>query len=193
MTCFKSQQLLEAYLDRELSSEAELKLRNHLDSCEICQKEHSNLISLKELLNNSKSEFPTQPYWEDTKNIILAKTVDKSEPVLKPKTISLRNPEQKAALHRSLISVAASFVILMISIFIGSSHDKDLPTPTFGIDQMFTTYEVDEQLRNYSNYYHKSPTEQLSQIKNMIYTGPIGMPGRVLTINSNLNNGNSDY
>lgn len=185
MTCSNYIHLLEEYIDNELTPNQQLK--THIEICQSCSNELEDLKRLKELLSQSTSPDPGESYWAESKNIILARTIesDKFDNTENNKTEIIGFDESKAdkksAFRRSLISVAASLTIFIISILIGSKKDNNFAQKNNINNQFMITKKVYDKLdeqkyRNFQNIDNKH------RLKSMMLTSTVGLPGRVLAV-----------
>lgn len=180
MTCFNIQKLLHEYIDNELDQIQQQQIADHLDQCEACHEVWVELNGLKNLLGERKTPQPSESYWEETTNLILAKTVELDDNITP--VISLHEEEsdqKKTAFRRSLLSVAASIALLLVSIGLNSSSltnqfAKNQPQP-----QVFTTYEVTEQF-NLKSHMTAEQLAKYALIDNSVSMGFPGLPGGLL-------------
>jgi len=123
MTCRETLGFLGDFVDNTLSVTQAGEIAKHLEHCSTCRKEYKATKSLQGLMGRINSPEPGPDYWQDTTDIILARTVG-----------SITSPKQKVtgkdktgtnhqAFIRSLVSVAASLVILFSAIFLGKSEN----------------------------------------------------------------------
>lgn len=196
MTCSNYIQLLEDYIDNELTAKLVQELKAHIEKCQSCSDELEDLKRLKQLLSQSTSPDPGESYWAESKNIILARTIkfdefdefeesDKFDNTENSKTEIIGFDESKAdkksAFRRSLISVAASLTIFIISIMIGSKKDDNFAQKNNINNQFMITKKVYDKLdeqkyRNFQNIDNKH------RLKSMMLTSTVGLPGRVLAV-----------
>lgn len=62
MLCSRVQNLLSAYCDRELTGVEMLEIRQHLDACEACTREHEQLVQIKRLFGSLDSAAPPRDF-----------------------------------------------------------------------------------------------------------------------------------
>ena len=62
MGCSRAQNQISAYLDRELTGEEMLEIRQHLRACPECATEHSAILRVKRLLSGLPVHDPAQAF-----------------------------------------------------------------------------------------------------------------------------------
>lgn len=62
MLCSRVQNLLSAYCDRELTGVEMLEIRQHLDACEACRREHEQLVQVKRLFGSLGAAAPPRDF-----------------------------------------------------------------------------------------------------------------------------------
>lgn len=67
MNCENVEKLISAYIDRELSSDLEPKVRYHLAYCERCFRTYAEMQKTKELLSSLKSHALPDAFWTETR------------------------------------------------------------------------------------------------------------------------------
>ena len=124
MTCRKTLGFLGDFVDNSLPVAQAEEIARHLEQCPSCRKEYEATKSLKELMGKVSSPDPGADYWQDTTDIILARTVG-SLPSPKYKVSSkAKTVNNHQAFIRSVVSLAASLVILFSAIFLGKSDNQ---------------------------------------------------------------------
>ena len=104
MNCRSTETKMSAYIDQELGGNDMLIVREHLTRCSKCQREFSNIKSIKAGLRNMKSQAPSEDFEKRLKNAIAQES-------RKTSVIWFRKP----SLFRSMIAtivVTASVVII---------------------------------------------------------------------------------
>lgn len=129
MTCHQAVSLLDIYLDGELTPPLSVELERHLASCPACTLELESAKKLRELLKQSReNSTPPEPrpdYWTETESLILARTVEASAAASERTTVtSLTNGQGTGALVRSLMLFAASLVLMIGAIYVGSQRQE---------------------------------------------------------------------
>lgn len=122
MTCRHTRLLLEDFLDHELPQAERDQVQRHLESCTDCRSEYEELVRLKELMGTVTAPDPGRDYWQQTTQVVLAKTVDSTAATAADRVAVRRREAAKTAFVRSLISAAASLAILVSAVMIGSLH-----------------------------------------------------------------------
>lgn len=184
MTCLYPLSLLEAYIDSEMPAGETLVLEEHLKDCHRCQSEIESIKKLKKLLQNNRVKQPNAEYWDQTKDLILAKTVESDS---WNKSASIQNIKTRSDFMRSLISVAASLMLLGSALLIGVKTDNNMAV----IAQEGPVYALTpiEEKVDYDQTIIVSETEQINMIKGMLLMGAPGALGRMNNL-YNLDQGN---
>lgn len=72
MNCKSVQNILSAYLDAELSGNEMLRVQKHLESCECCRQEETELLMLKDFLTSTPAVEPPSDFEERLCSAIFA-------------------------------------------------------------------------------------------------------------------------
>jgi hypothetical protein len=123
MTCRQVLSLLEDLADNELSPAQRDIVGRHLKQCQKCRAEYEATRQLKELMTNVKTAYPDADYWEETTDLILARTVSSGEEYYSPAAADNRPRKGRDAFIRSIVSVAASLFILFTAIYLGNQQE----------------------------------------------------------------------
>ncbi len=126
MTCHDALTLLEDYVDRELSADVEAQLKEHYDSCAGCREDLDSALLLKELLGQHKPPDPGEDYWSETTALIRARTTESFRQRTTVTDITANRSLERSAFMRSLVSVAASLVVLFSAILLGTGQEQRL-------------------------------------------------------------------
>lgn len=132
MNCENVEKLISAYIDRELSSDLEPKVRYHLAYCERCFRTYAEMQQTKELLSSLKSHALPDTFWRETRAKFRHQVATSTS---RPRRSSPRLWTALAAaacllLSASLVSLAPSSS-LEISYFASPSAEVPAPvTPT---------------------------------------------------------------
>ena len=124
MTCSQVRMLLDDYLDRELPPESTTTVDAHLEVCPDCRKEYDRTLRLKELLASGIVPEPTEPYWDEVTDLILARTVEKNG-ITDLDGYRGQHQLQKNSFYRSLVAVAASLALFFTALWLGPSLMRD--------------------------------------------------------------------
>jgi len=179
MTCQLALTLIEDFADGELTPSETEQVRKHLESCSRCREEYQATLQLKKLLRSTPVHDPGPDYWSEIENLIRAKTIDSPT---EEKTFSTRTESiafHRHALVRSLVSVAASLLILVTAIFIGSSQDKRISKLNVSKTPLLATAPVSELLGD-ENVPVVTLAEQVLLAKGTLLLGPPGFLGRFI-------------
>ncbi|HDL01218.1 MAG TPA: zf-HC2 domain-containing protein [candidate division Zixibacteria bacterium] len=178
MTCLQYKLLIDDLADNSLDPVLATQLKEHILLCDSCKQELEATGHLKELLNNSASVNPGDLYFEETANLIFARTIEKNDWQEQQKQ---KSPEKiRSEFSRALISTAAALIIFAISIIIGTSDTKfaqnnPAESPIFVMTPLEQMIEPDD-----SPIFTKA--EQLNHIQGMLLISPPGMLGRLSVI-----------
>jgi len=123
MTCHQIQSLIDDYIDGELSDATKIAVESHAGQCPDCARELHLASGLKESLIRMSVSDPGPQYFEETRNIILARTVEATSEQASDSSISARSEHERSSFIRSLISVAASIGIFLTALSIGSHKE----------------------------------------------------------------------
>jgi len=179
MTCQLALTLIEDLADGELTPSETEQVRKHLESCGRCREEYQATLQLKKLLRSMPVYDPGPDYWSEIENLIWAKTIDSP---IEEKTSSTRTESiafHRHALVRSLVSVAASLLILVAAILIGSSQDKRISKLNVSETPLLATAPVSELLGD-ENVPVVTLAEQVLLAKGTLLLGPPGFLGRFI-------------
>jgi len=179
MTCFNIQKLLHEYIDNELDQFQQAEIADHLDQCSECHEAWVELNGLKNLLGQIKTQQPSESYWEETTRLIMAKTVDLDENIIPVISLHEEETDKKTAFRRSLLSVAASIALLLVSIGLNSSS----LTTKFAQNQpealVFTTYELNQRF-DLKSHMTDDQLAKFALIDNSLSMGFPGLPGGLI-------------
>lgn len=129
MTCSYIRSLLDDLVDQELPTEIETSLNQHLQGCPDCQAEYDSLVSLKQMLSGLACPEPPAGYWDEVNDIILARTVE-AEAIIDVRKLADQRRRELSSFYRSLVAVAASLLIFVTSLWLGSSEQPGLDGQT---------------------------------------------------------------
>ena len=101
MNCQHAQNLISSFIDRELSADETRELRRHLFSCPECDREHQELLRLKNYLENITQE----PYNFDSVQCLRSRLLEEE--------YSFLPPSNKKVWIRRVSLVAACFAIYL--------------------------------------------------------------------------------
>ncbi|MFH1688515.1 MAG: zf-HC2 domain-containing protein [bacterium] len=178
MTCHSALALLDDLVDNDLDQALAGKLRDHLDTCPSCQSEYQATIRLKELLRQSKSQGPDRNYWNETTPLIMARTVEAAEVDFEETTREQTIAAQRNALVRSLVSLAASVVILISAVLIGQNHLPQNYADRMGSEssRLYVVSAAADQLSYGAAFFAADQRSRLA--RGMLLMGPPGLFGR---------------
>ncbi|MDH4156241.1 MAG: zf-HC2 domain-containing protein [candidate division Zixibacteria bacterium] len=177
MTCRQVLSLLEDYVDNELSPAQHDIVDSHLKQCPQCRAEHEATRRLKELMTNVKTAYPDADYWEETTDLILARTIGADEAYYSPAATDNSPRQGRDAFIRSIISVAASLFILFTAIYLGQQQEgridrmASVPAPVLvaaPLQNLFFDDTMEFATRD----------EQSRLLNGMLLVGPPGVLGK---------------
>ena len=116
MRCSEIQNQFSEYLENSLSEVANSEIKEHLKTCEVCQKELDEVKSFLSILDTNEMEIPSTKLRSNFEKM-LAKEIEYQQPKivqLQPKTD-----------WKSYLKVAASIVIV-VSAFLFGKHQSDI-------------------------------------------------------------------
>ncbi len=178
MTCLQYKPLIDDYADNDLAPELSLKLEEHLASCASCTIELEGTVRLKELLKNRVSPNQRNLSFEETTNLILARTVEKNS--WQEQARQKPDEQVRSEFSRAILSAAAALIIFAISVVIGTSDEKfaqNNPPES----PIFVMSPVEQMIEpNDSPIFTKA--EQLNHIQGLLLISPPGMLGRLSVI-----------
>ena len=182
MTCYHSSALLEDYIDGTLPAESVDEIDQHLKSCERCRQEYEAAVSLKKLLKVKPIHQPPPEYWSELSNIIIARTIDSPALPDEPHTPIDLNAERRSAFIRSLVSFAASLVILFSAILIGSNGQERFASVSEQDSPLFVLAPMDESADSEDSSLFVSRDERMHLTRGMLLMGPPGSLGRIAAL-----------
>ncbi|MEW6412322.1 MAG: zf-HC2 domain-containing protein [Candidatus Zixiibacteriota bacterium] len=177
MTCQSTLALLEDFVDKELTTEQQAQIEKHITACDKCRAEYESAIVLKELLQNRKTPDPGQDYWLETTSLIRARTVDSIAPPSEATRAVDRRSYDRNAFVRSLVSVAASLVILFSALLLGSTHKQHLADIGTTEAPVFVSVPLEEVVAS-DNITIVTVEEKALVSKGMLLLGAPGILGR---------------
>ena len=128
MTCPQIQSLLEDYLDGELAESTAHTVAAHLEECAACRAELALSAKSRDMLREFSVPEPPADYWDEVRELILARTVDSSR-VTASGSPAERKTGERASLYQSLLAVAASLVIFFAALLAGSTQAPTASQP----------------------------------------------------------------
>ncbi len=176
MTCLRYKPLIDDFADNNLAPELVTQLKEHFSTCSACKQELEATKNLKELLHNTTSHIPGDLYFEETAELIIARTIEKNNWQDNQKPTS----KVRSEFTRALFSTAAALLLLAASILIGTSDTnfaQNNPTES----TIFVMTPV-EQMIEPDNSPIFTKAEQLNHIQGMLLISPPGMLGRLSVI-----------
>jgi hypothetical protein len=108
MNCKQVQNLLNAYVDRELGCEEGYAVRTHLHDCPACNEEFVELVTVKQLIGGMVAEDPSKDF-----EARLMRAVFQDEPVTQKRGFRLRPIFAFSGV--GLASMAATLAVILIA------------------------------------------------------------------------------
>lgn len=118
--------LLEAYIDGDLTPAEAASIQETIAACAECRTTYDELRRLKEVLGQTKTPDPGEQYWQEVDELIRAKTIDR-EPV-QPNTKA--TPEDRRIFTRSLVSFAFALFLFITAISLNTDDQQSLAKTT---------------------------------------------------------------
>ncbi len=177
MTCHDALTLLEEYVDKELPIDKETLLNKHFEGCSGCRQELEAALLLKELLQSHTPPDPGEAYWSETTRIIIARTVETPRTDTVVTSIADRNTMQRTALFRSVVSVAASLVILFSALLLGSGQEERMARLEVSRPPVLYAASLDEVIGS-DNTVILTREENARIARGMLLMGAPGILGR---------------
>ncbi len=176
MTCRHTLSLLEDYVDQELTISQRDEIDAHLAICEICQKKFHQATKLKETLSNFETIDPGQNYWDETTQLILARTAQ-SDIIANVGRISLEQYcSTKGAFLRSVASFIVALFVLGSAIFFGSIQTNKQQITEIKTEIILSA-EILEHFNNVNEIIF-TKNEQARLTRGIFLLGTPGMLGR---------------
>jgi anti-sigma factor (TIGR02949 family) len=177
MTCQFVLSVIEEYADGELAPEQSEQVRQHLELCRQCREEYQTTLQLKKLLAQQRAPEPDNDYWRETTALILARTIETPAEDPSPVTTGGRMVSGRQALLRSVVSVAASLLLLAIAVFVGTSQQRQLSKLETSDVPVLATAPVSELLEG-DSLPVITPAEQMRLAKATLLMGNPSFLGR---------------
>lgn len=176
MTCRHTQSLLEDYVDQELTISQHDEIEVHLAHCEMCRNLFHQATKLKESLSTFDVVDPGQNYWDETTQIILAKTAQSDFSTHVDQTPIEQYRSTKSALIRATASFAVALLVLGSAIFFGSMQSQQQPITNIKTE-IIVSAELLEHLKHVNEIIF-TKNEQARLTRGIFLLGSPGMLGR---------------
>ena len=176
MTCLQYKPLIDDFADNNLAPELVDSFNKHISTCDECKQDLKATIHLKELLHNTTSHNPGGLYFDETLELISARTIEKNNWKENNKSAS----KVQSEFSRALFSTDAALILFALSIIIGTSENKfaqNNPTES----PIFVMTPVEQMLKP-ENSPIFTKAEQMNHIQGMLLISPPGMLGRLSVI-----------
>jgi len=180
MTCHEALALLEDYVDGELSGSREAQVSRHLDGCPSCREEVESTIILKAVLRQSKPPDPGEEYWSETTRLIKARTTESRFPETEIISVNGRRSMERSAFARSLVSVAASLIVLFSALLLGSGKHERIARLTASEPPVYVAAPI-EQVTATDNEIIVTQDENDRLARGMLLLGAPGSLGRFIS------------
>ncbi len=180
MTCHDALALLEGYVDGELSPDKETRVKTHLSGCSACRGEFETSVILKELLKQTIPPDPGEEYWSETTRLIKARTTESRFPETEVISVSDRRSTERSAFARSLVSVAASLVVLFSALLLGSGTQERIARLTASEPPVYVATPL-EQVVGSDNTVIVTQDENFRLARGMLLLGAPGSLGRFIS------------
>lgn len=181
MTCYPSLALLDDYIDGSLSEGVVEQLDEHLKNCSSCRREFAIAQSLKEHLRVMPAHQPPPEYWSELSSIIMARTVESPPEIDTYLSPSEQTKLNRTALIRSLVSLAASVVIMFSAILIGTSGREQFASAVDSETPLFVLAPLDQPVVS-DDYMLVTRDERINMTRGMLLIGPPGGLSRITAL-----------
>lgn len=180
MTCHDALALLEDHVDGELSPDKEAFVKKHLAACAACREEFETSLVLKELLGQNQPFDPGEEYWSDTIRLIRARTTESTVSETQIISVSSRRSMERGAFVRSLVSVAASLIVLFSALLLGSGKQEQIARLTASEPPVYVSTPL-EQVVGSDNTIIVTQDENTRLARGMLLLGAPGSLGRFIS------------
>lgn len=172
MTCGQVGALLSDYLDNEVTAEQAAQIKAHLDECAECRAEHSDLLAVRNALGSGSVSLPEEDYWRQTEELILEKSA-RAEARIRP----VPRSAERHSFTRAVMSLAASLVILVSAMLVGSDLQSQLALQQADDSPALVTLSLQESVGTRYRTFH-AMDEQYKLTRSLILIAPPGSLGR---------------
>ncbi|MBU8932424.1 MAG: zf-HC2 domain-containing protein [candidate division Zixibacteria bacterium] len=177
MTCRDILSQLDRLIDDELSPDQAATMHRHFNECTACREEYELAQRMVMALETMTTPVPNSDYWSEVNGLVLARTVDGEIAADSKYPFANQKGLQRKALVRSILSVAASMVILFSALLIGSQHQTQMSTVNTATSPVLATADVRELLAS-DNTAIFSREHQIRLAQGMLLVGLPGSLGR---------------
>lgn len=174
--------LLEDFVDRELTPSEVEELEALLSESPELREELEATRRLKELLARHHVPDPGENYFDDAMRIILARTSEAGKIERIP--AGERQKQDRRLFYRSLISAAASVMLFVGAVWLGTQHQA--LTTRQRVPEVMVTSTVADQLGEEPGTQLVTSEEQVSLHKGLFLLSPPGTSGRFLGLYESL-------
>lgn len=180
MTCRQRLSMIDDYLDNEISHEQIVAIEAHLKTCPECNTEYKRSVRLKQFLARVSTPDPGDEYFSETAELVLARTVDQPDyrPENRPTDIGREHQPQHQPLMRSLLSLAASIVVLVAAIMFGSNGRLPVIISGDSNEKLLLSVEVSRDI-GITESIHYTRDDQIRHARAMLVMGSPGLLGRL--------------
>lgn len=178
--------LLEDFVDNELSEEELAEFKRLLETSPELRDEHQLAVRLKALMKRQPIPDPGEDYWSEVTELILARTTDAPETETTTVTSQDELSRRRSAFVRSLVSAAASLLILFSALLIGSGKHHQMLTENISAGSVLLTATVADEI-NSDSFVMMTKSERNSTTVGMMILGPPSPIGRFTALPMLLN------
>ena len=177
MTRPSKRSLLEDFVDSELSEEETSYVRQLLAQSPELQQEHDATLRLREILKTLPVPDPGEQYWSESTELILARTTPSETEESVNRSLPEITAQKRHAFWRSVVSAAASLIILFSALVIGSQRQTHKETNIVDEGRMLVTTDLADRLTTPTVELTDQPELAGMTVRNILQ-GPPGHVGR---------------
>ena len=179
MTWHLTGSLLEDYIDGELAETEVTRVTEHLKTCPECRAEFDSGRRLKIVLSQQRLPDPGPDYWPEVTSLVLARTVESGATQFVERPAAERqHADVRRTFVRSLVSLAASLVLLVSALVVGSNHLRERAQTAPEKRPVYVAASI-RALIGPDNYVVITPKEKVTIARGVSALGAPGLLGRV--------------
>ncbi|MEK7775288.1 MAG: zf-HC2 domain-containing protein [Candidatus Zixiibacteriota bacterium] len=135
--------LIEAYVDGDLTPDKRAEAEKVLAESEECRQYHRQMVVLRNLLKSSTPKDPGEDYWQESADLIFAKTSNR-EPVYVP---GKETPQPvSTGFRRAVYSAVVSLSVLITALSLGSKQPVNYAVVRMDNSEYLAATDVREKL-----------------------------------------------
>lgn len=177
MTCLYARSHLDDFLDDDIAAADALRVKEHLEACPDCRAELEEGRLLRTLLSQQPPVDPGPRYWSEVTPLIMARTVESDAPAPERVSVDEIVRYRGTRLVRSVVTLAASLVLLYVALTLGSGHRAAMAKQTASPRPVFLAASL-TGLTGPDNFAIVTPQEQADMARITAVMGAPGILGR---------------